>query len=945
MVNIKFYYLTSLLLILLIAPITPNSHSSINSNQYQPKSQLTNSTSKYSEEQTEEIWEFWTYQDLIGLDPWGDSSSTSQDIIAVYEKELDDSIIFRLDIMDFLTETITATHVVLDYKSGGNNQIVNGSDLVTSDIYWDLLISITGSSFALIDTSFTEISGLLSDTQIDHQLDFVAFTLSKEAFTGWDGSDFQIQALATNSAVTESRDKTDPVSTNDTTGRGKLVLTFMNFMAGDEPSYISWYDGVGYPHGFEERPGERWGMRYTLDAIEKYELPFTINDLYYGYLTSHEFLRTNDRIRSMSSRGLLDMLMTPGYSHYMTWQPDDVDAKAIEICTDLREGLNLPVSDVFYPYEGLITPGDIQVIKDAGLEAIYGIDQYRHWFGLLPDDDPSPPGAKAEIESVGKVHLINGMKFVFQTAMDNYGGYYCDVRWNGDCHNRWNEVLSLGTDDGLHYEWRRILLDLAIDTDQERYFTIGTDLNQFYWMFPDDIDRDFKWLASHPWIEVTTFSDIVSRGWEVIDHGTLGLEQDELLYQHHFPNDGHYNAYFSQSYYGGISDGHSPIVPAGVEIEGYYDYVPYLRDGILIPSGRIMGDDETPGSIVYETVNNLRSAPENDLTTLAYLSFMESIQDQIVHLSVLCPGGEACDGTWGGQYLDEAARTSGNQMRQVNKIVEAANWAQDVELGSVSALTQAQTKDIDLDGENEYILSNDKVFAIFENDGARLEYAFAYNNKHGPIQLIAPFNQVWHVNVYSDGNYEMGEVGHISKYRADGAFVEDLDDDNTIEYPVYNVVILGNDLKFTSLDGRIEKTFILEGNTIHAQYKYNSGTIHKPGFGITVNMMNMFNRDFSLNLRSVKDGDKLGWTCSKGGTVVLDPPPGAWVITDSFTDSPARYEMRARDDYDTYPPGHWYLYPYQSFGLPGDFSNREYTVSLLLSAEGRHFVDLPLIFR
>ena len=64
-----------------------------------------------------------------------------------------------------------------------------------------------------------------------------------------------------------------------------------------------------------------------------------------------------------------------------------------------------------------------------------------------------------------------------------------------------------------------------------------------------------------------------------------------------------------------------PSSQQGVEIEAYYDYIPYLRDGELIQPARIMGDDQTPGSIIYESLQNLRNAPDNPLSMvgMAYL--------------------------------------------------------------------------------------------------------------------------------------------------------------------------------------------------------------------------------------------------------------------------------------------------------------------------------------
>jgi len=292
----------------------------------------------------------------------------------------------------------------------------------------------------------------------------------------------------------------------------------------------------------------------------------------------------------------------------MAWQPDDIDAKAIEIAAGLKQDLDLPTSRVFYPYEGRITAGDIQVIQDAGYQAIFAIQQYRYWFGWI-EDWSDQEIVREDIESLRKIQKINGMTFFFQPNHGNYQGFVGDERWE---YINWDENgtfdMYAGTDQGLHLFWRRVLHDMAIDPDQEQFFAIGTDYALTAWMFPAEVDWNIKWLASHPWIEVTTFSSILDRNWAAIDHGDLGLAPNELLEKYPKEGDCGSLAYFMYHYYGGITDDRCPTVPAGVEIEAYYDYVPYRRDGVLIQPPRIMGDDQTPGSVIYETLQNLRAA-------------------------------------------------------------------------------------------------------------------------------------------------------------------------------------------------------------------------------------------------------------------------------------------------------------------------------------------------
>jgi len=907
-------------------------------NQPAPPQTLPTPTPLYSG--SENTWEFWSHAELKGLDPWGDSSSGETDLIALYEKENTDTISFRLDLMDFQTASISPTYFAVDFKAGGNTHVAPDNDSILFDIEWDLMVAIAGTAFTLYDASFTELSAQLSATQMDSQLDLVAFTVSKTAFTGWDGNPFQMQTLVTDAGVTTELDRTEPVYTDATTGRGKLVLTFMNCLAGWGPSAVSWYDG--YALLPDQRPGGRRGCRYLLDAVETYQLPLTFMDLIIDNQASDEYLHINQRFRDLASAGLLDALANTGYGHFMTWQPDDVDARAIEIATQIRQDLDLPMSSVYSPYEAMITPGDIQVIRDAGFEAIFGWDQYRYWFGWI-EDWSDPDVVKADIESLRKPHLINGMPFVFHTSIGNYGGFVDDERWEEIDWDEQSEYAQYeGTDQGLDLWWRRILHDMAIDPDQEQFFTIGTDIGLVPWLFPDVVDWNFKWLASHPWIEVTTFTDILSRNWQVIDHGDLGLAADELLIQYPLDGDTHYNAYFPQFYYGGISDGHSPLIPAGEEIEAYYDYIPYLRDGQLIPSARIMGDDHTPGSIVYETLRNLRAAPDNDLTRLAWQAYLVGIWEQTFHAQTDYAGGEPEGDDWGGQYLHPHSKRTANKMMQVNKIVAAANWAADTATGSIPGSPQALALDLDLDGEDEYVLYNDQVYAVFENDGARLEFAFATSPQHGPVQLIAPEYQVYG----RLGNYEQGEIGDLPTWNArpDAAFIEDVDGDYTLDYPLYQATIQNNTLVFTSIEHGITKTFTLVGDTIEAHYELAAPTDLEPAFGIVANLRNMFTVDWSENIEEIRIGNSYGWQISNGGLAFVSLPDRVTLLqSQSFTDSPARDEGMERENPDTYPAGHWFNYPQNSINTYADGSAGEFYVSLTLRADPLRMLFLPVV--
>lgn len=881
----------------------------------QPYRGLAMSSAVENQSFSEADWKFWQPADVKGLDPWGDANGDANDLVAVYYKAANDLHYFRVDFLDLAADIRPHLYLALDFMPGGTASLGSGS--LAADISWDLLLSLSGTGAgSAIDSTLTDHAGYISDLTVDSQLDFVEFSLTPAALTGWDGQPFQIQAIVTDGEAVV--DKTAPVSTASKTGRGKLVLEFGNLFAGYGPHAVSWYDGYAFTP--PDRPGERVGLKYLLDAIEKYEIPLTIHDLRVDVLAANDYLGIANRLRDLNGRGLLDLLPTLTYGYFMPWQPADVDAVAIRNMQQARQDFDMPQGEVFYPYEAMLTAADLAEIREAGYPAIYGLDRYGYWLGWINDW-----GNVAEVQSwyanMRKIHEINGVLVFF--GLQGIGG---DPRWTeGMTEPGWypqNYASSVGTDGGLHHGWRRILLDMALDPDQEQYIAFGTDLTLTSWYLPGEAERSALWIASHPWIEATTFSDLLTRDWTPVDHGDLGLAPGQPLERFLPQNDGHYNAYFWQFYYGGISDGHSPFIPAGTTIEGYYDYVPYLRDGQPIPSGMKMGDDQTPGTIVYETLRNLRNSPDNDLTRLAWYAYFLNVAEQTFHAQTNWRGGENPGADLGGAFLHPGVKSEANRLRQVNKITAGAQWAEDAAQGKLPAQAQLMVQDLDLDGEDEYILKNDKVFAIFENDGGVLEYAFAYEPSIGPVQLVGPTSNL---TIGGTRNYEDGE-GFVPFPNVETAF----EDGEEFRYSVYSVTLEGQTLTFASLDNRIRKTFSLEGDTIQASYRTVDLGQTNVSFAFPLDPSAMFARDWSERISQINLPGSIGWQTTAGGYLTVNFMDTTLGNASVFTDSPARTEMQEREGDVGYSAGHWLFFPYAvvTVGGSGDFD-----LSLTLAAK------------
>jgi PKD repeat protein len=861
------------------------------------------------------------------LDPWGDGDSDTRDIVALYERHDAGTVWLRVDMMDLRSAGQGDLYIALDFASGGNTALIEGVSGFVSDIAWDLLaVAYPSGSWKVLNATYADHPAELAWVGLSLSLDYVEVGIRREALTGWDGSPFEVQAVLALPGSTASADRTSVARTDASVGRGKLVLTFGNMFAGYGPHAISWYDGYALDPG--TRPGERRGLRYLLDACDLYGLPLTVMDLRPEVLPANDFLGIGARLKDTASRGLLEAVEVPTYGYSMPFQPSDVDARAIAMSREIRDAFVLPRSPVFAPYEGMVTAGDLEAIRAAGYPAVYAIDRYGYWFGWV-DDWSCSTAVKARIEAAGKVHRVNGLTVLFDSRLGSYGGIAWDARWGS---MMWPPERDLydGTDGGLHLWWRRALADMAVDADQERYFTIGTDLGLTPWAFGDSANRSLRWIAAHPWIEVTTLGDIVGRGWTPIDHGDLGIAPDAPMERFPLQGDTHYNAYFWQFYDGGVSDGHSPLISAGEDIEPYAGYVPYMRDGSRITTGMTMGNSTTPGTVVYETLSALRSMPANAIGELAWLSYLRCVGEQALHSRTLYTGGQRAGDDIGGKYLHPTARLRANDMRQVGKLVAAARWAQEAAAGRMSSSARARAADLDLDGENEYVLEDDRTMAIVENDGGRVEYAFAYDASTGPVQLVGPVYQhpSWIDLGYS---YEDGETAYRVTAKASPDAWDAAFQDRGREWALYDATIDGRNVTLRSRDGAVTKVLSLDGPYLHARYATSGTDDIVVGFGLTTSVGDMYAGGWASRIAPADGTALAGWEVATGGYSAVFMPAndsrGATAM--SFLDSPAPQEGFERKGDVGYPSGHWLSFPYGTATLTAP---PEAEVVLVLSA-------------
>ncbi|MEW5691845.1 MAG: fibronectin type III domain-containing protein [Candidatus Hydrogenedentota bacterium] len=859
----------------------------------------------------------WIHNDVIELDGYNDdyklydNYDQSRDIIAIYAAEGQDNYYFRIDFYElgiFAESTYMDAVFLLDFASGGQSSLPNVT--VTTDKPWEIAIVFDDvNTYKVYTPDWVDHPTDFLGAQIRSNIDCLELGIKKSLMKTYGFTDFQtinIQCYTYKDAATQITDAVaddnpwaDGILNSATlstaqTGTAKYsAILHANQSLNQGSDIADWiYDDVNLTPN-----GNPTGYRRALQTASLYKQsanfhisgslavtlahannsnslkdgPTFINDV-------KEFVDTDQSYKP-------GRLITGGVfaEHIIPFFENNsglgiyVNAKA----TYYKDRILKSIFDIGYQPRVYWTPE--RVIRGTSFDDIITdsdgsptnyiatvIDQVTHlrdWYGIT---DPY------------KVYKING---VICFAIDDYS----------DQKKFWN------MDDGLHIGVRELLLNKAMAADQEQLVLVFDDWEAYAGKSfasqetndnPDNWDKTVRWLATHPWIQLITLEDILDWGWSYIDLGTnLGLGFDTYEYLKHATENSYENWY-----YGGFYE------------DDFADAVPVLRGTrysgpTTIPSAKKYGDVYTSNTIFYETWNNIKNAAPNKLKTLAELGFIATIFETAWHDEDNVDYSRNPDGSWvypdvTWDQISQWALKLHGKVRMNNIIAEAANWANNVKTGVIDATACASATDVDLDGENEYILYNNRVYAVFENDGGRLEFAFAYNSNDGGYGMVGVGG--------SNSDYE-GEEEGSSNYRRCSAF-KDMNNGIYVD-DVYSVSVSTKSLTFTSSDGKIIKTFSLaDGDkTINASY---TETLTGPlyiRFGLSPNQVDMYyNGTDNIAKSGGATSGYVAVTNSAGGTARINF--GSTSLNTGFSDgSPDNSNPCMTYQYEIYGDGSFTL--------------------------------------
>lgn len=447
----------------------------------------------------------------------------------------------------------------------------------------------------------------------------------------------------------------------------------------------------------------------------------------------------NDEIRRGVSNGVIRLLGSTYSDHLLGYFSDAFNAANVALAKATLEdlyGAGSVSTNILWLTERTADANILEKLARLGFRSTV-VDQKPHlqsWFGgsyALGSDAYKINRLWVEPAAGGDWPKVDA--FVISSAADDFRYANTDSGLPTDLRQLFWRRASAG--DGqvssIFYRWE----DLASTENADAY------------------DRNLRWIANHPWIQVVAMEDLldddsVGRAEKDIRRSTKMQMQDWV---NHACNESYDNWFYGSWRHEGLS-------PKVFEV----------RPGVPMPSGKPYGT-MTNGILkdAWAAVAGLTNAMVKRLAEEALFAsvFETAFHDETNNDLSRWSYGEyiypASD--WTG--LIGFAWSAQGQTRMAALFAEVDAWAQK----AASAPVEAFEKDVDLDGEAEVVLRNGRVMMLFEKSGGRMVGAWA--KQAGKVwQIVGNFASIVGTGWEDEGPSDVGQDGegnpYLDAYRA-----------------------------------------------------------------------------------------------------------------------------------------------------------------------------------
>ena len=737
----------------------------------------------------------WTLDDLLALDNYnqggnsadiyrrGDGFDSSRDMVAFYFHDggaADGKLYFRVDFDDLKAnaeQSALNVYVAINFGTYGEGGEVNLPDQVNagSRMQWNACIGVYdgGSGVFYKDDNSADnttdiggdlnaagvvsVPGVFQGAYFNSELDAVAWSIDRAALVAadWNGDPnvLKFQVYTTSDFTGDDGGSGDKGGLNDFTDT-----------IGDDWLCSDYYQNYNYiaAHGYystcigRTAGGAVWNNRgqhakvallaHGNQAVEPgitiqnivdngsgagYQRPVKIHNIYSNAALNLHITPTlamalewakvgtantwysgpglNEQIRAGVAAGTFRLLGSTFSDHILKYFDAAYNRANVQLAAGILNEIyggsstsGVVSTNVFWIPERV---ADVEVLKgiktNLGFRATI-LDQTPHlleWYGReesLADNAYKINRIYLEMPA-GDWPYIDA--FAIATAANNYRYVNTDGGLPTELRQLFNRRARSGADQisTIFYMWE----DLSANANADAY------------------DRNLRWMANHPWIKVIALD-------EALDGGTVnrdltaadGVKSQDWV--HHASNKDYDNWY-----YGG-SGRHEGLAPKLFEV----------RIGTNLPSGALYGS-MTNGilSNAWKTVRGITNADVRRLAqqTLFASTFETAFHNETNGTLTRWSFGDYSSPAMGWQGLQGFAWKAQGQTRMAALYAAVDDWA-----GRTLAATEAVASDVDLDGENEYVLRNDSVMALFERSGGRMVGAWLKTGTN-VVQMIGNF--------------------------------------------------------------------------------------------------------------------------------------------------------------------------------------------------------------
>lgn len=846
----------------------------------------------------------WTHEDLLALDAYNEGGSqgadvyrtnqfdSSRDIVAFSFRDGGDiseggtgEIYFRIDFLDLQNNAwlneIDA-YIVIDTgnPSVGERALPNSVDIAT-DMRWEAALALYGQNLGELfidknpaqntvsqEQDILTVGGVQKRPRGQNSIrtvawspiyDAVEVSFSREALkeTGWLGNPDSL-----NFQVYTTRPFTQTGGAGDLPGRNDLRDTIQdnwvvsdywkdqanialngklsNYVGRNSENDRDKYSKVillshanqlnlparevqGLLHNLSESSPA--GFTTLLDTHLAFNAPLTLH-ITPIFATSLAWAKStnplndgpnfNNKIKELIDLGNLDLLGSTYADHIVKYFPDEFNINnsnlSLETLDEIYEE-GVTSRDVFWTPERVLDSPTLSKIGQMGYTHTFA-DQSKHfvkWFGRT-----------AALGNEGyQINEINGIKLF-------------------PIHDFVSTYLNQSLDGGSVVQLRELLSRRARSSVQNQVVVLFKDINDF--SDPQKLNsyaQNVRWLASRPWVRIVTPNEILNGGvtYKGLDNNTYtnwgsinrGINQNLRQSAQNFVD------YASQQNYDNWYNGST--FEEGLRNQLFGSNIKFGQVGV-----------DGFAHIAWNNIRGLQSEPLSKLansvlgTSMFQTAFHNTSNPRLDKFSTgdfIYPDIET------GQTLASFARNSQSQARYANIYSKVQEWT---DTATPTTLV-SETIDIDLDGSNELILYNSRIFAIFETKGGRMVASWVRNPHNKEV-----FQVLGNFHAYSNTDSENEGTSNSTAYRTSGFkdwwVIPNLGNPNSnpnsnqinLDYSISPASSNSNGLGWTFTSPSITKSIVLESPTSTTlKATYNLSNLEKSyiRFGLSPDLLDL----------------------------------------------------------------------------------------------------------